>query len=685
MRSKLFALLLPLLSACRSEPSAESASPSSSAETRLTHDERIAWWREARFGMFIHWGLYAIPAGKWGERTNHGEWIRTTAQIPLEEYAKFQPQFNPTAFDADAWARLAADAGMKYLVITSKHHDGFALFDSKLTEWDVMNTPFGRDVMKELSEACERHGVKFCTYHSIMDWQHPDYLPRRDWETTRSSEGADFQRFRRYLHGQVEELVRNYEPHVMWFDGEWESTWTHEYGVELFEHCRKLAPAMLVNNRVDVHRGGMAGFSQSSEAVGDFGTPEQEIPATGLPGVDWETCMTMNGNWGYNAYDTNWKSSREMVRMLVDVASKGGNYLLNIGPRADGTFPPEAVERLKEIGAWTKRYGAAIYGTQASPLDALPWGRCTLKRQGEDTLLFLHVFDTPTNGELVLAGLGNEPLSAGYLSGPRIALPVERRGSDLVVKLLSAPQGEHAYVVTLGLKGAPIVYRAPRIEAASEIFVRPLKIELSVGAGLTAHYTLDGSTPDERSPRYTAPIELLGSGLLRAVGVHAGKPVTAVLERAFTRVEPTPALDATGAAPGLRREVFSGDWERLPDFSALAPRSVDVVDTIAVPAREERVGARFAGLITVEHDDVYEFALTSDDGSRLWIDGALVVDNDGLHGTVETRGRVALAAGAHALRVEWFNRTGGAELGLKASRIGQPLAPVAGRALLHLP
>jgi alpha-L-fucosidase len=394
--------------------------------------------------------------------------------------------------------------------------------------------------------------------------------------------------------------------------------------------------------------------------------------------------MTMNGKWGYNAYDTNWKSSREMVRMLVDVASKGGNYLLNIGPRADGTFPPEAVERLKEIGAWTKRYGAAIYGTQASPLDALSWGRCTLKRQGDDTLMFLHVFDTPASGELVLAGLGNEPLSAGYLSGPRIALPVERRGSDLVVKLVSPPQAEPAYVVTLGLKGAPIVYRAPRIEAASEIFVRPLKIELSVGAGLTAHYTLDGSLPDERSPRYTAPIQLLGSGLLRAVGVHAGKPVTTVVERAFTRVEPAPALDATGAAPGLRREVFGGDWERLPDFSVLAPRSVDVVDTIGVPAREERVGARFAGLITVEHDDVYEFALTSDDGSRLWVDGALVVDNDGLHGTVEARGRVALAAGAHALRVEWFNRTGGAELGLKTSRIGQPLEPVSARTLLHL-
>ncbi len=680
-----------VLAACGAAPqptprSTVSNPPTPQTDRReLTQDERMAWWREARFGMFIHWGLYAIPAGKWGERTNHGEWIRTTAQIPLEEYAKFQPQFNPTAFDADSWARMAANAGMKYLVITSKHHDGFALFDSKLTDWDVMNTPFGRDVLKELSEACERHGVKFCTYHSIMDWHHPDYLPRRDWEKDRSSEGADFGRFRRYLHGQVEELVRNYEPHVMWFDGEWESTWTHEYGVELFEHCRRLAPAMLVNNRVDVHRGGMAGFSQSSEAVGDFGTPEQEIPATGLAGVDWETCMTMNSNWGYNAYDESWKPAREMIRMLIDVASKGGNYLLNVGPRADGSFPPEAVQRLAEIGAWTQRFGAAIHGTQASPFDALEWGRCTLKRQGDDTLLYLHVFDTPASGELVLPGVGNEPLSAGYLFGARVLLPVERRGADLVVKLLADPDDELPYVVTLGLRGAPIVYRAPRIEAASEIFVRDLAVSFAAGSGLAVHYTLDGSEPGVASPRAEGPITLDATARVRAVGVHDGKPVTTIVERTFTRAQPAPALDASGAQPGLRRETFVGDWEQLPDFGSLSARDSAVVGAIELPSREERIGCRFSGLVVVEHDDVYEFALASDDGSRLWIDGELVVDNDGLHGTVERRGFVALAAGAHALRVDWFNRTGGAELALRSARLGEALAPLAPTALLRLP
>jgi len=235
----------------------------------------MAWWRDARFGMFIHWGLYAIPAGEWEGKKDHGEWIRESAHIPVATYEKFQPQWNPVKFDADAWATMAAKAGMKYLVLTSKHHDGFCLFDSKQTDWDVMNTPFHRDVCKELSEACARHGVTFCTYHSIMDWHHPDYLPRRSWEAKdRSADGADYARFERFLHAQVTEVIEQYHPAVMWFDGEWENTWSHARGVALFDLCRRLAPGMIVNNRVDVHRGGMGGFSDAQEAKGDFATPE---------------------------------------------------------------------------------------------------------------------------------------------------------------------------------------------------------------------------------------------------------------------------------------------------------------------------------------------------------------------------------------------------------------------------
>jgi alpha-L-fucosidase len=455
-------VLLAAAGACALSRSSGTAS-GPSGEKPAPRDSRLDWWREARFGLFIHWGLYAVPAGEWKGETDHGEWIRESAHIPVKEYEQFQKQFNPVRFDPEQWVALAREAGMRYLVITSKHHDGFGLFDSAETDWDVMGTPFHRDVLAELSAACARGGVRFCTYHSIMDWHHPDYLPRRSWEgADRPAAGADYERFVKYLHAQVTEVITKYHPGVLWFDGEWENTWTHERGVELYKLCRALDPNLIVNNRVDVHRGGMGGFSESSEAVGDFGTPEQEIPATGLNGVDWETCMTMNDHWGYNSHDTRWKSVETLVRNLIDVASKGGNYLLNVGPKADGTFPDEAIERLHGIGAWMKKNGDAIHGTSASPFETLPWGRCTVKKDGADSILYLHVFERPADGRLVLPGLGNEPLSAGWLAGPRLAFPVRREGTDVVVELPPTLPDPIASVVTLGIQGEPIVYRARR-------------------------------------------------------------------------------------------------------------------------------------------------------------------------------------------------------------------------------
>ncbi|NVJ48571.1 MAG: alpha-L-fucosidase, partial [Cytophagia bacterium] len=275
--------------------------PNQQEQTTAEPEDRMEWWRDARFGMFIHWGLYAIPAGEWNGTTNHAEWIRTTAQIPLEEYDKFLDEFNPVKFDADAWVKMAKDAGMKYIVITSKHHDGFGLFDSKTSDFDVMATPFKRDILKELSEACEKEGIKLCFYHSIMDWHHPDYLPRREWEKTRTVDGAEFPRYVDYMKAQLKELITNYgELGVLWFDGEWEETWTHADGVELYDYVRSLQPNIIINNRVDKGRQGMQGLTKEGDFAGDFGTPEQEIPATGLPGVDWESCMTMNDHWGYN-------------------------------------------------------------------------------------------------------------------------------------------------------------------------------------------------------------------------------------------------------------------------------------------------------------------------------------------------------------------------------------------------
>ena len=414
----------------------------------LTREERMRWWREARFGLFIHWGLYAIPAGEWKGETNYGEWIMHSAVIPIEEYEKLKDQFNPVKFDADLWVRTAKRAGMKYIVITSKHHDGFCLFDSQYTDYDVMSTPFGRDILKELADACARHGLRIGWYHSIMDWHHPDYLPRRPWEN-RPAEGADFNRYVEHMRNQVRELMTGYGPvGVMWFDGEWEGTWNHEQGLALYALCRELQLDVIVNNRVDKGRSGMAGLTVDDRYAGDFGTPEQEIPATGLPGVDWETCMTMNRHWGYNKHDRDYKSETDLIRKLADIASKGGNFLLNVGPTAEGEFPPESIERLQAIGEWMETNGQAIYSTSASPFADLEWGRCTQKSlKNGNTRLYLHVFDWPSDGELTVPGIYNRPVQARLLSDSAAGvLPVFRKDDGGGVSVESRNIGEPLHV-----------------------------------------------------------------------------------------------------------------------------------------------------------------------------------------------------------------------------------------------
>jgi alpha-L-fucosidase len=677
-----------LLAACGGAPVAPPAAEP--ARGALDQDARMAWWREARFGMFVHWGLYAIPAGKWGDRTDHGEWIRDTAKIPRDVYAQFQPHWNPQRFDADAWARMAAAAGMKYVVITSKHHDGFCLWDSAQTTWDVGATPGRRDVLRELADACRAHGLRFCTYHSIMDWHHPDYLPRRPWEHDRPAAGADFARFERHLHAQVRELVRRYRPAVMWFDGEWEPTWTHDAGVRLFAHCRALAPEMLVNNRVDVHRGGMGGFSRSAEAVGDFATPEQEIPATGLPGVDWESCMTMNGHWGFNAADASWKSPSELVRNLIDVASKGGNYLLNVGPRADGTFPPEAVERLAAIGAWMGEAGEAIHGTTASPFDALPWGRVTVKANGATTTLYLHLFDPPPPTELLrLPGLLNEVRSVRFVNGKGACVPFVASVDELPAvgwQIQLTEPDPIATVLAFELDEAPDVVRAPRVIAENDTFVRPFDVAIvQPNGGVVTTCTLDGSEPTRASRTVDGPIRIADSCVLRAVSWRGDHRATSIVERSFTRVVPKPATPDAPPRRGLLAERFAVDWQAIPeDRAELVPTAREVVGSVGpLVDPGENVAWRYRGWLVVPRDDVYRFALASDDGSRLWLDGELTVDNDGLHGTVEQRGEVALARGAHTIEVVWFNRTGAAALELRWAAAGEPFAPLTPDVLRH--
>jgi alpha-L-fucosidase len=422
-----------------------------SAETAAQRDARMAWWRDAQFGMFIHWGAYAVPAGVYhGERVpGIGEWIMSRSKVPVTEYEQFVRAFNPVKYDADEWVRIAKDAGMKYIIITSKHHDGFAIFNSKVSQYDMVDaTPFHRDALKSLADAAHRQGLRFGVYYSIMDWHHPDaQAPNTPEYNSRTWSNPNFSRYvETYMKPQLAELLTQYPNiDVLWFDGEWVADWSDEQGRALYAWLHAIKPSLIINNRVGHTRQGLSGMTQGGGiGVGDFGTPEQRVPATGLPGVDWETCMTMNDTWGFKSFDDGWKDTRTLLRTLIDVASKGGNFLLNVGPTAAGQIPTESAARLREMGQWLRANGESVYATTVSPFEAPAWGRYTT---GKDRL-YAHVFDWPKDGQLVLSGVTTKP-RAVYLLADGKPLVVEQSGDSYVVKLPAVAPSSIASVIVL--------------------------------------------------------------------------------------------------------------------------------------------------------------------------------------------------------------------------------------------
>jgi alpha-L-fucosidase len=434
-------------------------------ETAAQRDARMRWWREARFGMFIHWGLYSIPAGMWDGKQvpGIGEWIMNRASIPVADYKALAPQFNPTAFSAHDIVALAKAAGMKYIVITAKHHDGFAMFDSKADPFNIVAaTPFHRDPIRELAEECRKQGLKLGFYYSQdQDWTAPggaayktgDHdLPSHHWDPAQDGD------FAKYVHTkaipQLKELLTNYGefPAVIWFDtptADMTPALAGEIVALMNQH-----PNLIWNNRL----GG--GYK------GDTETPEQFIPAQGYPGSDWESCMTMNDTWGYKSYDTNFKSTEALLRNLIDIASKGGNYLLNIGPDAKGNVPPAEVERLHEVGAWLAVNGEAIYGTHPTlfgeeaggfsatekdkngkPKFAPAWNwRSTT---GEHRI-YIELFAWPASGSFHLDKLPRT-VTGAYLLGDktRKALKVTKSGEGIDVALPGSALGPAATVLVL--------------------------------------------------------------------------------------------------------------------------------------------------------------------------------------------------------------------------------------------
>jgi alpha-L-fucosidase len=363
-------------------------------------------------------------------------------RVPFAEYQKLPAQFNPVRFDAEQWVKLAKDAGMKYIVITAKHHDGFAMYRSLVDPFNIYDaTPFKRDPLKELAAACRKEGIKLGFYYSqAQDWNHPGGAAAGGhWDKAQDGSMDDY--IDKIAVPQVKEILSNYGPVAeLWWDT---PTGMTPERAEKFLPLLKLQPKIVMNNRLV--RGAMT--------IGDFETPEQKIPPTGLPGKDWETCMTINGTWGYRSYDHNWKSTETLLRNLIDIASKGGNYLLNVGPTSEGVIPDTSIERLRAMGAWMKINGEAIYGTSPSPFpEQLSWGRCTQKSSWLGTTLYLHVFDWPKDGKLPVRGLKNEVKSATLLAtGEKVGVFVE--GDGVTLQLPETAPDKISSTVVLKLKG----------------------------------------------------------------------------------------------------------------------------------------------------------------------------------------------------------------------------------------
>jgi alpha-L-fucosidase len=464
-----FALLVASLSliAATAETPKSDSTPPPYHDTAEKKAERMRWFNEARFGMFIHWGLYSQLGGEWRDKhvTGGAEWIQKYLAIPSSQYMPLAKSFTARDFNADEWIKAIANAGVKYICVTTKHHDGFCMWPTKLNDdWNISVTPFKRDPLKELSEACKRHGVSFCIYHSILDWHHPDW-PGRPAFNDYAKGAPDKERFRNYLYGQLKELFTNYgEIGMIWLDGSWDRQhWTSEDGKQLEDFIRTLQPSVVINNRsgylppqpkLDIK----IENSYSYVFAGDYISPEGEVPSTGLPGVDWETCQTMQlpNNWGYSRI-TGFRLFSDLLHQLVDVTSKGGNMLLNIGPTGEGAITPQALGCLEKFGDWMRINAEAIHGTTASPFGFLPFdGRSTRK----GNVIYLHVFKWPANGKLVMPA-DNKVRRAWLLGAPQTTLASRSTPAGAEITVPTTAPDPIVSVIAVEIEGEPKPLKAP--------------------------------------------------------------------------------------------------------------------------------------------------------------------------------------------------------------------------------
>ncbi len=638
----------------------------------------FAWWREARFGMFVHWGLYSEAGSVWNGHFLPGwsEWMLNRKKIPPAEYhAELTPRFDPVDFDADVWVRTAKDAGMKYIVITTKHHEGFSLWPSAVTDQDIAATKFGkpktdggrgRDPIRELADACQRHGLKLGFYYSLLDWSNPDYLPRREWDT-RPTAGADYARYAQFMRAQVKELLdgRYGKIAVLWGDGDWEHGAREHTSDEIVAMARALQPGILVNDR----------WAQS----GDYATPENKIPDAGLD-RPWETCMTLNGSWGYARDDHDFKSAAVVLQNLADIVSKGGNYLLNIGPDGRGRIDPESLAVLASIGQWMHTHSSAIYGNGRALLSVPEWGRWTLALTSDGSAAInAHLFSAPKSGVLRLDGVIDDPTRVRVLGGEFESPTFRRKGPDLIVDLspaaieMIAKSSPHP-VIAFDFASQPKILAAPTIVGDERLFVGSMIVRFfPPPLGATIHVTTDGSQPTAHTPAITPnaqgeyAIAIDHTATVRARTSWQNNMSNGETTINFSRSELSPA-QTCGDRVGLDARVIVGEFETVPASTTFdSSKQSNTVESVTIPrgVPADRFAVQLRGMIDAPSSGVYRFEIASDDGSELWIDGIRVIDHGGLHGATPKIGDVALAAGCHEIDVRMFESVGSESLTLR--------------------
>ena len=408
--------------------------------TEAEQDAHMEWWREAKFGMFVHWGIYSVVGGQYKGKDlpNSAEWMMNRGKVPIAEYEKYAEQFNPTKFDADEFVGRAKRAGMKYIVITAKHHDGFAMFDSVAGDYNVVDkTPFGRDIMKELADACAKQGLKFGFYYSqAQDWHHPGGFGN-NWDKSIERVSSDEYVMEKAVP-EVKQLLTEYGPiGIFWWDT------PRKMSKESFDalfSLTKLQDGTITNDRL------------GDDYPGDHKTFERHLPQQAPAGVDWEVCMPISGSWGYKIGDNNFKSTKTLIQNLCTIAGMGGNYLLNVSPTGEGTLLPPAIERLDAIGKWMDVNSESIYETTAGPFGDLEWGTCTQKQVDGKTKLYLQVFDWPEDGKLVVPGLKNA-IEKAYMLDGGAELKTETAETGLTISVPTEGPDPNASVVVLDVVG----------------------------------------------------------------------------------------------------------------------------------------------------------------------------------------------------------------------------------------